>query len=326
MSTTQRIINELTSVYPEGLTLDQFIQRTALKKDVVELALSELINQKYPISINGDKFGLTFPLLSPAAIAPLSKTQFIGKRIRLFPSLESTNNYAKENLASLENGEVILAHEQTSGKGRLGRSWSSPIGKSISMSIVLKPAIQPENISLLTQLSAAALVDALKEMNDVKIKWPNDLIMNRKKMAGILIETEFSGGTLKGIIIGIGINTNLESSDIPDGLQSIATSIKEQTKKVVNPNTLLARFFISFEHYYKPFVSTHLTEPFLSVCRDHSILIGNNYWVINDTEKRKAYINDISPSGGLVVTYHDTNQTAVITSTHLSIRGDAEYI
>ncbi|OJF89752.1 biotin--[acetyl-CoA-carboxylase] ligase [Alkalibacterium sp. 20] len=326
MSLSQEIIDELSLAYPEKITYTRLIKKTETGKETLQQALNELAINNYPICSNGNEIGLSYSLLSIIAIQELLNTQFIGRHLRLHPSLKSTNDYAKEYLADLENGEVILAHEQTTGKGRLGRGWSSPVGKSISMSIALKPTTQFKDISLLTQLTAATLVDALEEWIDVKIKWPNDIILNKKKIAGILIETEFWGGTLKGIIIGIGINTNLEQKDIPEELQNKATSIKEYTKKEVDPNILLARFFTSFERYYKDFLTSQLSDPFLSVCRDHSILLGNDFWIINKENKRKALIQDIAPSGGLVVKYRDTNQTDIITSTELSIRGDGEYL
>ncbi|MFO8070208.1 MAG: biotin--[acetyl-CoA-carboxylase] ligase [Alkalibacterium sp.] len=326
MSLSQKIIDELTLAYPEKISYAQLIKKAETGKESVEQALNELSDQNYPICLNRNEIGLAYPLLSIRAIGEQLNTQFIGRHLHLHPSLKSTNDYAKEHLARLENGDVILAHEQTSGKGRLGRGWSSPAGKSISMSIVLKPTIQFKDISLLTQLTAAALVNALEDWIDVQIKWPNDIILNKKKISGILIETEFSGSILRGIIIGIGVNTNLEKNDIPKELQNKATSIKEYTKKVVDPNLLLARFFTSFERYYRAFLNSQQTDPFLAVCRDHSILLGNDFWIINHKIKRKALIQDIAPSGGLIVKYHDTDQTDIITSTELSIRGDGEYL
>ncbi len=326
MSLIQKIIDELVSVHPDTLSIDRLPHILDSQNTAVEDAVSELTGSTFPVKREGNILSLSCPLLSLRAINDRLDTHFIAKRGRLFSALESTNQYAKDHLSVLKDGEVILAHEQTAGKGRLGRGWTSPAGKSISMSIVLKPMINSEKISLLTQLAAAALVEALQDVANAEIKWPNDILLDRKKIAGILIETEFSGGQLQGIVLGIGLNTNLEIGEIPDKLQSKATSIKQVTGETVDPNKLLSRFFSSFEKYYSEFLESQSPDPFLTVCRTHSALIGQDYWIIKGTTKRKALIKDIDTSGALVVTYLDDDQKEYITSTDLSIRGDHGYI
>lgn len=326
MSLNQIVIDQLMSAYPAFVTYEHLIEKTDVSKNRIQHALKELCIQNYPIEIKNNQITVTSPLISTPAIAEHLDTRIIGNKMHVLPSLASTNTYAKNNLDSLSNGEVIFAHEQTSGKGRLGRTWSSPVGKSISMSLVLKPTMRFSDIALLTHLTAAALVDALEDWVDATIKWPNDVLINNKKIAGILIETEFSGGDLRGVIIGIGINTNLDQRDIPKDLQDKATSIKEQTLTNIDPNTLLSRFFTCFEHYYADFLSNQLTRPFLTVCRNRSVLLGKDFWIIDSIGKRKALIQDIDPAGGLVVTYRDTNQTVTLTSTDFSIRADNGYI
>ncbi|SFB86940.1 BirA family transcriptional regulator, biotin operon repressor / biotin-[acetyl-CoA-carboxylase] ligase [Alkalibacterium subtropicum] len=326
MTFKQNIIDALTIAYPKTLTFENLARALMVDQAHVVQAVNELQQKNFPISAQGNVIHLAYPLLSVPAISKLLDTDFIGKPVQLHARLDSTNTYAKANLSDLKNGDVILAHEQTAGKGRLGRNWTSPAGASISMSLVLKPASPFERLSLLTQLTAAALIKALNDWGDVKIKWPNDIILNSRKIAGILIETEFSGSSLEGIIIGIGINTNVDQENIPQELQSKATSLKEGTNREIDPNTLVASFLTFFEKYYVDFLNSQRPAPFLSVCREQSILIGKNYWIIDTDRKRKAYIKTIDSTGGLVVTYLDTNKTEVITSTDLSIRGDDHYV
>lgn len=326
MTFKQDIIDALTLAYPQILTFENLASELMASQERVVQSVTELQEQNYPISTQGRDIHLAYPLLSVPAILKQLETDFIGKPVQLHARLDSTNSYAKENLTDLINGEIILAHEQTAGKGRLGRNWTSPAGASISLSLVLKSDIPFERIPLLTQLTAASLVKALDAWADVKIKWPNDIILNNKKIAGVLVETEFSGRSLKGIVIGIGINTNVDQMDIPEDLQSKATSIREEKAGEIDPNKLVARFLKHFENFYVAFLGSQHTEPFLSICREQSVLIGKDYWIIDKEQKRKASIRTIDPTGGLVVTYHDTNKTEVITSTDLSIRGEHTYV
>lgn len=326
MTKKQKTLDALTSVYPETLAIGELATQLEMSLEGAEQLLTELQNQKFPIRIQGHRASLSYPLLSRPIISRQLETDLLGASLQLHAALESTNTYAKENLDKLKNGEVILAHEQTAGKGRMGRNWSSPAGASISMSLVLKPDIPLEAIPLLTQLTAAALVNALGSWTDAKIKWPNDIIINKKKIAGILVETEFSGNSLQGIVIGIGINTNVNQTDIADDLQLKATSIKEALNRDIDPNKLVADFLNHFEAFYHDFLSSQRTEPFLSVCRNQSVLIGKNYWIIDADQRRKAHIETIDPSGGLVVRFLDTNETEILTSTAVSIRGDDTYV
>ncbi|MER2063154.1 MAG: biotin--[acetyl-CoA-carboxylase] ligase, partial [Alkalibacterium sp.] len=111
-----------------------------------------------------------------------------------------------------------------------------------------------------------------------------------------------------------------------DDLKNKATSIKEATGQEIDPNKLAGTFLNYFEKLYTDFLKSQQTEPFLSLCRKHSALIGKDYWIIDNDDKRKATIRTIDESGGLVVTYNDTNETETITSTALSIRGDESYL
>ncbi len=170
----------------------------------------------------------------------------IINNVIIYEKTDSTNNIAKSFIdKGCVDGTLILAKEQTAGKGRLGRSFSSPAGEGIYMSLVLKPDISLELISQITLPIALSIVEAIKEICDIcpKIKWPNDIIINGKKIVGILTELKNNH-----VIIGIGINVNnsLFSKDIA----STATSIYKETGKNYDFSTLIQSIFKRFQSYY----------------------------------------------------------------------------
>ena len=140
-------------------------------------------------------------------------TNLIGQNVVYFETIDSTNTVAKQN--DYKDGTVIIAESQTAGKGRLGRVWESEYNTGIYMSIVLMPNIPPERIPMLTLVAGISVCNVLTKMCsvDFKIKWPNDIYFNDKKIAGILIKNEIKGMMLGTSIIGIGLNVNQESFD-----------------------------------------------------------------------------------------------------------------
>ncbi|API89242.1 biotin--[acetyl-CoA-carboxylase] ligase [Marinilactibacillus sp. 15R] len=325
------LLDHLNKVYPQSETIQILMSLISSDQDIlIQLVTELLLEDKMPLVRMQQEIRLLYPILSIPAVQSGLKTHSLGKPTLLFQTISSTNDYLKNNLNSLDNGTLILAHKQSFARGRLGRTWSSPAGNTISMSLLLKPEKNNFNYSLLTQLAAAALIKALTFHNTIaEIKWPNDIVVNRKKVAGILTETEYSGNTLEGIILGIGINTNLDESDIPLDIREKATSLKSVIGPV-DPNSLVSRFLNEFERLFDGWITTWDTKPFLEICRNHSALIGGEYWIEENrgikSSKRKAKIETINDTGFLVVTYLDTFEKATLTSTNYSIRADNTYI
>lgn len=326
MKLWELIIDHLQEAYPSSLTFQELVRECEKSEEMVQRTLNELIEKGFPIDIKENKVNLSFPLLSKKRISEHLSTKELAQNLLIFDSIGSTNTYAKEHLSSIPHGSVFLAHEQVQGKGRLGRGWSSPVGKNISMTLILKPSRLLPDASLLTQLTAAAIVEALAEKVNAQIKWPNDILLNKKKVAGILTEAEFSNGKLDGIVIGMGVNTNLENDDLTDELKEKATSIRKECGEAIDPNLLLQAFFESFEKYYQDFMYTNNPSPFLDVCRKHSALIGREMWLIDADTKKKVLIQTIDSSGGLVVQDLKTKKQETLTSTRYSIRGENSYV
>ena len=152
-------------------------------------------------------------------------TKWAGKTVHFAKETDSTNEWCKRmSKEGAEHGTLAVAEFQSAGKGRLGRRWTAPEGSSVMMSILLRPEFEPQYASMLTLVMGLSVAQAVKELDvEVSIKWPNDVVVSRKKICGILTEMGLENGKIREVIIGIGINVNLE--EIQDDLKDKATSL-----------------------------------------------------------------------------------------------------
>ena len=179
----------------------------------------------------------------------------IGKEIIFFESARSTNDVAIDIGRKRDDpdGIVVIADEQTHGKGRLGRNWISPPGVNIYCTVLLKPPILSRNASILSLVSAIAVTTAIREYTglNAEIKWPNDILINGKKTGGILIEMKSDKKLLYILAVGIGINVNMPLDALPEDIRPYTTSLKAESGKHVERITLLSQILAETEKYYK---------------------------------------------------------------------------
>lgn len=180
--------------------------------------------------------------------------------------IDSTNKYAKENLSSLADMTVVYASEQTSGRGRLNRKWSYLGGNNIYASIVLKPSEEIKEVySNLTQYLSLVLTEVFEEYGvDSRIKWPNDVRVNGKKISGILAESAFVGGKLLGLILGFGVNLNCQKKDI-ENIDQPATSLNLEVGAEINREEFLKKVLDKFCLRYNKFIE----DGFLLIREDY---------------------------------------------------------
>lgn len=188
--------------------------------------------------------------LNKEAIKTLLNTDIIGKNLIILDSVDSTNSYLKQlGAQGAEEGTVVITTDQSAGRGRLGRKWETQTDKSLAISILLRP--QAVNISdlAITPLAGLAVSNAINNLCliDSKIKWPNDIIVNNKKLCGILTEACFSEEKLDYVVVGIGINVS--NALFSDEIQHKATSILKETGKQTDINKLVAYIINYFEKY-----------------------------------------------------------------------------
>lgn len=253
-------------------------------------------------------------------------TDFIGRKIYYFNTIDSTNTKAKELALEEREGVLVVAEEQTKGRGRLGRDWTSPKGKGLYFSIILKPNMEAEKIGQITLIGAAAVSKALEEQGiGVKIKWPNDIIINNKKVCGILTEIGFLSNKPHYCIMGIGINVNLDREDIPEGIRDKATSLKIATNKKISRESLLGSILNYFESFYVPFKEKgDILKP-IEISREFSLLIGKKVRLIKGKQEEIGRVLNINEKGELVVKFSD-GRIGEVFSGEASVRGINGYI
>ncbi|MEE8886783.1 MAG: biotin--[acetyl-CoA-carboxylase] ligase [Eubacteriales bacterium] len=236
---------------------------------------------------------------------------------------DSTNEWVKRIAAEgAPDLTVCLADEQTAGKGRLGRAWKSPAGTSVSMSVLLRPDVPPERLSMLTLVMGMAAADGIREVTglDVKIKWPNDVVIHGKKLCGILTE---AGPDVSYIVIGIGINVNM--SEFPDELKDKATSMFIETGRKYSRSETAAAVLDAFLRYYRIFSETcdmsHLRDPYQKML----VNINERVRVLDPVKPFDGTALGIDEHGDLLVKKDDGTVTSVY-SGEVSVRGIYGYV
>jgi len=185
--------------------------------------------------------------------ARTEKTMF-GHSFRYHDEIESTNAEAKTlALRGAPEGTVVVAEAQTAGRGRLGRRWTSPAGKGLLFSVVLRPPLPMSEAHLLTLVAAAAAAEAIEKhvAATVAIKWPNDLFIGDRKVGGILMEVAGEQDEVDWVVLGVGLNVNTEFSELPVALRRSATSLKMVSGETVDRSEVLAGLLLSLESHYK---------------------------------------------------------------------------
>jgi len=248
--------------------------RTAVWKHIEELRkegfeLEAIRNKGYrivktPERITADevRFGLS--------------TTFIGQNIHYEESVESTQKIAHRlSHEDMPEGTVVIAEEQRFGKGRMNRTWHSPKYTGIWMSLILRPNIPLTTSPQLTLLTAVAVVEAMIEETGLQpaIKWPNDILLNGKKVTGILTELQAEADQIHSIIIGIGINVNQKKEDFPLELQDIASSLSIEKGQEISRAGLIRSFFKHFEKLYLLYLDQGFF-PIKLLWEGHAISIG----------------------------------------------------
>lgn len=289
----------------------------ALKEDGYEI---ESISRKgYRLLSSPD-------ILTYEEVEEYLSTDFAGRKIYYFDSIDSTNKRAKEIAFEEPEGAIVIAEEQLQGRGRLGRKWTSPKKKGIYLSMILKPSVAPMKVAKLTLIGAAAISLALDDIGiKSHIKWPNDIVLNGKKVCGILTEMNCELNLINYVIMGIGINVNLDNNDIPDELKDKATSLKIETGENIDRKKLVANILNRFEELYIPFKDKEDISRTIEICRKNSAVIGKEIRVIEKEMVKTAKALDINDDGELVVEY-EGGETEVIFSGEISIRGIEGYI
>ena len=248
------------------------------------------------------------------------------EKIHYFDTIASTNTAAKKMAAEgAPEGTVLLADMQTGGRGRMGRSFHSPAGCGIYMSVILRPKCPADRLMHLTCAVAVATADAIEQATGLRpgIKWTNDLVFDRRKLGGILTELALDGnGCVDYAVLGVGINCSQTAEDFPEEIRQIATSLQLCTGRPVDRTAVAYAMIEAFER-----MNQTLTDPlfFLPRYRADCITIGQNISLLRGDEVFHGTALDIDDLGALVVKFDDGRMEAV-NSGEVSIRGMYGYV
>jgi len=225
----------------------------------------------------------------------------IGREILFYPVIDSTNTAGLEKALTSEEGLVILADSQLKGKGRLGRTWVSPPGLNIYMSIVLKPLIELADATLITITSAVACSIALRNISglEITIKWPNDLMFQNRKIGGILTELKSELKKIVFAVVGIGINVNSELKDFPEDIRRMATSLRNETKKSFSRTEIIIELLNELNKWYAVLASDR--EIIIDKWKELSSTIGRKVKVVSGQETLEGIAEDINEKGMLIL-------------------------
>jgi len=288
----------------ESLSRQLGVSRAAIWKQARNLKEEGYIIQSLPKK--GYRLCEISDLLLPGEIRErLGNNLFGGQQIYYYKELDTTNLKAKE-LASqgVPEGTLIIAEKQTKGRGRRGRSWFSPTGYGIYASMVLRPSIAPTEISSITLMAAVSAAEALIALTPLnfRIKWPNDILLNDKKIAGILTEISSDMDIVDYLIIGIGMNINTPKDVFPPEIKETATSIFIETNRPFQRIEIFSEFLKIYENYYINFEKSGI-EPIMERWKELANIVGQRIEVDVMGQKYRGDVVEIE-NGILILKDH----------------------
>ncbi len=224
----------------------------------------------------------------------------IGREIIRYGQVQSTNDLARtQGQTGAPEGLVVMAEEQVAGRGRLGRQWLAPRGSSLQFSVLLRPDLPPSLAFRLTQMAALAVSDALRQELGLApaLKWPNDVLLNYKKCAGILIETALEGDALSFAVLGIGLNVNFSMGDLPE-LAPFATTVADALGHPVDRDALARALFAQLDDYY---ARLKAGADFYSEWRSRLVTLGHIVRIATPDGIKEGIAEQVAPDGALLL-------------------------
>ena len=240
-------------------------------------------------------------------------TKWLGRTIHFYDQVESTNLLAVELAqGDAPEGVVVLADQQLSGRGRGSRSWHSPAGVGIYCSVILRPQVEPEKGQLITLMASVSIVKAIERQTGLspRVKWPNDVLINDKKVAGILLEAGVSGARIGYAVIGFGINANNGRGDLPEDIGVNASSLRMELKKTVDRGALVIEIFSELEKIYHSFQRENFSVV-LQQWRHHSSTLGQRVRIWQRDQSTEGVAVDLTEEGGLLLKVEGGKQIVV---------------
>lgn len=309
----------------EQISRELGISRAAVSKAVANLrregyTITSATNRGYCLEDSPDK-------LTEGTIRPWLRSSRLGQNLIVLERVDSTNNYLKRlALEGAPDGTVAVADEQTAGRGRLGRSFQSPPGTGIYMTFLLRPPVLPERAVNLTACTAVAMCDAIEAAVGLRpqIKWTNDVLLDKRKICGILTEMSVEGetGTLQYIVVGIGVNCNQRLEDFPEDIRQIAGSVAMATGGPCDRGRVTAEIINAMDAMYASWLENRWD---VDRYRADCATIGREVRVIKASGERNAVAEGVEDDFSLRVRYEDGTRELVF-SGEVSVRGLEGYV
>ena len=307
----------------------ELCNRFGVSRTAVWKAINQLKEAGYEIEAQqnkGYRLMAAPDLMTEAEIKSLMHTEWVAKEVLYFDTIDSTNTKAQELAEKgYPSGTLVVADKQESGRGRRGRSWVSPSGTGIFMTLMIKPDINPNNASMLTLVAALAVAKAITSVTgeEAMIKWPNDIVVNSKKVCGILTEMNAQFDYINHIVVGIGINVHNES--FPEEISQMASSLMiEAGGKRFHRAQIIAETMSYFEQYYDTFLKT---QDLSALVREYDELLVNrnkSVRVLDPKEPFDGKAMGITPKGELIVDTWESRK--LVSSGEVSVRGIYGYV
>lgn len=307
----------------------ELCNRFGVSRTAVWKAINQLKEAGYEIEAQqnkGYRLMAAPDLMTEAEIKSLMHTDWVAKEVLYFDTIDSTNIKAQELAEKgYQSGTLVVADKQESGKGRRGHSWVSPSGTGIFMTLMIKPDINPNNASMLTLVAALAVAKAITSVTgeEALIKWPNDIVVNGKKVCGILTEMNAQFDYINHIVVGIGINVHNES--FPEEISQMASSLMiEAGGKRFHRAQIIAETMSYFEQYYDTFLKT---QDLSALVREYDELLVNrnkSVRVLDPKEPFDGKAMGITPKGELIVDTWESRK--LVSSGEVSVRGIYGYV
>lgn len=307
----------------------ELCNRFGVSRTAVWKAINQLKEAGYEIEAQqnkGYRLKAAPDLMTEAEIKSLMHTEWVAKEVLYFDTIDSTNTKAQELAEKgYPSGTLVVADKQESGKGRRGRSWVSPSGTGIFMTLMIKPDINPNNASMLTLVAALAVAKAITSVTgeEAMIKWPNDIVVNGKKVCGILTEMNAQFDYINHIVVGIGINVHNES--FPEEISQMASSLMiEAGGKRFHRAQIIAETMSYFEQYYDTFLKT---QDLSALVREYDELLVNMNKAVRVLDPKEPFDGKamgITPKGELIVDTWESRK--LVSSGEVSVRGIYGYV
>lgn len=322
----ERVLALLTERAGEHISGEKMSEALGVSRAAVWKAIDALREDGYIIEAaprRGYRLEAGPDRLTAGTILPYLCSEGQRQRLICLETVDSTNNYAKTlAMSGGADGTAIVADEQTGGRGRLGRSFLSPKGKGVYLTLLYRPDIPPARAVNLTAFSAVAVCDGIEAAVGVRpgIKWTNDIVLGGRKLCGILTEMAVEGetGALQYIITGIGMNINHAPEDFPPDVRVMATSLSQQLGHPVERGKLCACVINALEDMYAAWLSDG--GDYRQRYRDGCLTLGNPVRLIRSDRTEEAFAEDIDRDFGLIVRYPDGRRETV-TAGEVSVRG-----